>query len=294
MPSEKRKTRFLKLLEASLAGHGWPGRMFGARQWLLDGAVAASADAAALSVIAIRRNSSPGMRCEAFPALREEGLPFQGILVDVPSAAEETITADAAGNAADAHLVLSTGAPWYTAFNLGAACADGTLLIFLNGTARPQAGLLAAYAAVFATHPETVAARGALHFPELDACASQVTGSFLLQDGTAFWPVDLDENMAMRAEPFFALGGFDESLIGGYGALDLSIRLFGRNPDICSQRHVPQAAMRVLSPHGLGLPMEEYLIQRQRSWLQLNDACKRYLELYGTFWQEQARGARHA
>lgn len=279
-------TPLLEQMESAMARHGWSGRMFGARQWLRD-AWLASTRATPVSVVAIRRHVRPDFPCGVFDLLKKEGIPFRSLLVDIPEEDDMT-TSGAQGNGADTHLVLSSSAPWYTAFNLGAACAGGDLLVFLNGSATPQAGLLAAYRDIFQARPETLTARGVLHIPGLEDCACQVTGSFALADETEFWPVDLDENMAVRTETFFALGGFDESLIGGYGALDFSIRLFGRKPEFCCQRYAPQARI-VLEAHAdPGLPLENYLLQRQRAWLQLNDSLKRYLELYGKFWLEHA------
>ncbi|MSS27256.1 hypothetical protein FYJ44_04170 [Desulfovibrio sp. PG-178-WT-4] len=274
----------LELLESSMTMHGWAGRMFGVRQWLRDGSLA-SMRTASVSVVVIRRNVQPSFPCDVFELLKKEEVSFQSILVDIPEEDHMT-TSREQGNCVDAHLVLSSSTPWYTAFNLGAACAGGDLLVFLNGAAMPQTGLLAAYREMFQAHPETLAARGVLHVTGLEDCACQVTGSFALADETVLWPVDLDENMAVRANIFFALGGFDESLIGGYGALDLSIRLFGCKPDFCCQRYAPRARIVLESPEHPGLPLENYLMQRQRAWLQLNDSLKRYLDLYGKFWLE--------
>lgn len=290
MTGINRLAPLLELLEASMRKNGWSGRMYGARQWLRDGRLA-STDAKPLSVAAIRRHASPASPCRIFDHLREEGIPFRSILVDIP-AEDDSTTSELPENTADVHLVLSASTPWYTAFNLGAACADGELLVFLNGSGRPSPGLLAAYRNTFHTCPETLTARGVLRVPGLEDCDCQVTGSFALSEDTTLWPVDLDENMAVRTESFFALGGFDESLIGGYGALDFSIRLFGRRPDFRCQRHVPQARLDLEAPEHLGLPLEQYLIQRQRAWLQLNDSLKRYLELYGKFWQEHTKEER--
>lgn len=283
-------TPLLELLEATMRTNGWSGRMFGARQWLQDGRLA-STDAKPLDVVAIRRHVRPDAPADIFAPLQEEGLPFRRILVDIPQD-DGMCAADLPDDAADIHLVISPDAPWYTAFNLGAACAGGQLLVFLNGAARPAAGLLAAYDATFRAHPETLTARGVLRVPGLEDCACQVTGSFELDENTELWPLDLDENMAVRTQTFFALGGFDESLIGGYGALDLSIRLFGRTPEFACQRHVPQARIALDAPEHLGLPLEQYLLQRQRAWLQLNDSLKRYLELYGKFWDEHTKEVR--
>lgn len=282
------QTDLLNLLETSLAGHGWLGRMFGAKHWLRGGSLS-SVRTAPISVVAICRTTRPGSPYTGFATLKKEGIPFQSIQIDIPDT-ENIPVLNTGQSGADVHLCLSNAAPWYTAFNLGAACAAGEWIIFLDGAARPEAHLLAAYRDAFQAHPETLAARGTVLVPGLEACACQTTGSFALAGETELWPLDLDENMAVRADVFFALGGLDESMIGGYGALDFSIRLFGRNPDFSCQRHVPLAQIALAEEEVPDLPMKSYLFQRQRSWLQLNDALKRYLELYGKFWREQNGG----
>lgn len=288
MAVEKPDYPILEWLEHSMAGHGWGGRMFGVHRWLRSGWLRSS-DAAPITVVALRRRATSSS-CKLLEQLRLEGIPFQGVQVDI-LANSGAIPEDE--NPRDSHsdvrLVLSEETPWYTVMNLGAACAAGEIIIFLDGEAEALPGLLAAYADAFSAHPELLAARGLVHVEGLDECACQATGSFILPDETDLWPVDLDENMAVRAHSFFALGGFDESMIGGYGALDLSIRLFGFKPETGCQRYVPQARLRLTTADSTALPMYDYLIQRQRSWLQLNDSLKRYLELYGNFWREQDR-----
>ncbi len=266
---------------------GWLGRMFGAQYWLLGGTLSSTEDAP-ISVVSIRRRPLHNALYEGFTTLKGEGIPFQSIQIDIPDAECDIPLLLSRDCDANIHCLLSNTAPWYTALNLGAAFATGKIIIFLRG--EPQAGLLTAYRDMFQAHPKMLAARGKLSIPALDACGCQVTGSFALADDTDCWPVDLDENMAVAADTFFALGGFDESLIGGYGALDFSIRLFGHTPDFYCQRYVPQAQVALSVPEYSSLPLEDYLLQRQRSWLQLNDSLKRYLELYGKFWQEQSGG----
>lgn len=289
MPGTKTDSSLLELLESSLARHGWLGRMFGIKQWLRGGSLS-SAQAAPVSVVAIRRNLRRDLSYAGFAVLKEEGIPFQSIQVDVLNEEGDIPAWGAGKSCADVHLLLADSAPWYVAFNLGAACAGGEWIVFLDGAATPEAGLLAAYRDIFQAHPETLAARGGVRVPGLEACACQATGSFALAGETELWPLDLDENMAVRAEDFFALGGFDESLIGGYGALDFSIRLFGRTPRFCCQRYAPLAQIALPDRGDPGLPLTDCLIRRQRSWLQLNDSLKRYLELYARFWQEQSGG----
>ena len=282
----------LAYIDRCLMCHGWLGRMFGVHRWLLGG-TRVNDRAASISVVAIRHHPMSAMRYTGFAALRMEDIPFQGILIDIVRKESDLPTLENRSQDADMHLLFAPDTPWYTAFNVGAACAGGNVIIFINGYAEPSDALLRAYRDAFQTYPETRAARGAIRVPGLEGCDCQVTGSFALAEETEFWPVDLDENMAVLAEDFFALGGFDESLIGGYGALDLSIRLFGRRPEYRCQRYVPKAQLTLVDSSDSGLPFESYLLQRHRAWLELNDSYKRYLGLYASFWQEQCGGGKH-
>ncbi|WP_165070675.1 hypothetical protein [Desulfovibrio sp. ZJ200] len=277
-------TPLLKFLETSMTRRGWLGRIYGAQYWL-QGGILSSTEDAPISVVSIRRRPLPDAPYEGFATLKGEGIPFQSVQIDIPESECDIPALLSLNSGTNIHCILSNAAPWYTALNLGAAFATGKIIIFLRG--EPERGLLTAYRDMFQAHPTMLAARGKLSIPDLDACACQVTGSFALADDTGCWPVDLDENMAVAADTFFALGGFDESLTGGYGALDFSIRLFGHTPDFDCQRYVPQAQVALSAQEYSNLPLEDYLFQRQRSWLQLNDSLKRYLELYGKFWQEQ-------
>lgn len=280
---------FWPWLAKMMETHGWLGRMYGARAWLTNAAIYDD-QPRSHAMVAIRHNCHPDTFYPGFSLVRQEHTPFQAILVDVlPMGGDRQYQPLARPDGVDIHLVLSGHAPWYTAFNLGAACTNAEIVIFVDGAARPEPGFLAAYTSLFSNRPETVAARGRVGVAGLDDCACQVTGSFVLDEQTTSWPVDLDENMAVRSGPFFALGGFDESMIGGYGGLDWSIRLFASNQDFSSQQYARDARTVLELPDGDGLPMQGYLLQRQRSWLQLNDSLKRYLELYARFWQENSR-----
>jgi hypothetical protein len=95
--------------------------------------------------------------------------------------------------------------------------------------------------------------------------------------------------MCVAAQEFYSLGGFDESLIQGYGALDLSIKLYGKYFDITRQRYLHDAVATWDDPCGDGLPFMRRLQERQKSWLQVNTIYKGYLALYGAFWQERSK-----
>lgn len=269
------KQQLLAALATEMPTKGWLGRMPAAQAWITEGNISQLTQTAAISVIAVRRN--PKGAYQGFEILRKAGIPFQSILVDVGSCESQK---------ADIHLCLAAESPWYSAYNLGAALACGNLLIFIDGDGQPDANLIKVYKDLFQTHPQLVAARGRIKISGLTG--TQTTGSFELAEDTTLWPLDLDENMAIRAPEFFQLGGFDEAMQGGYGSLDLSIRLFGKNPRFNAQRYAHAAVLEKVGENILSL--SDYLTQRHRSWLELNEAMKRYLELYGKFWQANASG----
>lgn len=275
------------LLEKRYLAHGWQGRLFGLDHWLKAGIVKpASGDAphkAGISVIAV---GNAGGNADA--------------LQDLPRDNCELILAQRAGSelpqpnaCADIHLVVDAETPLLTARNIGAGVSSGAMLIFLPADSSPQAGFVDAYAHAFSQYPDAFALRGSIISEGLDDPAA-ITGNFRLPDDIDFWPLDLEENMAIRAQTFFEMGGFDEALPAGYGALDLSIRMFGKYPDFARQRHAPEARIVWQDAEAHGLPFAEYLSLRQRSWLTINENMKRYLDLYARFWQEHAHAGLEA
>lgn len=265
-------------LERLFLAHGWQGRLYGLQRWLKAG-LERRMPAGEMNVIAVR---DAGKDCDALSFLDDKSCGT--ILIE---RADSSAGLPQANPYADVHLLLDAETPILTARNIGAGLSAGKILVFIAGDARPQAGFLQAYEKVFEDFPQTLACRGQILCPYLEE-AQAVTGSFRLPDNIDLWPVDLEENMAIRADKFFYHGGFDESMLPGYGALDLSIRVFGEHPDFKLQRYAPFAKLVWDDSDSEGLPFAEYLSLRQRSWLELNETMKTYLGLYAQFWQQNA------
>lgn len=266
------------LLEGRYLAHGWQGRLFGLKHWL-KGGHAGSFPEKDFNVVAVR---DAGKGAEGIEKLKDDGCGI--ILVERASPGGEMPRANPH---ADIHLLLEAEAPLLTVRNIGAGASDCDTIVFMAGDGLPESGFLQAYREAFASFPGTLACRGQIISRYLDEPAA-VTGSFRLPENIEFWPVDLEENMAVKSDVFFKLGGFDEAMLPGYGALDMSIRLFGIQPDFFLQRHVPGAKLAWEDSSPDGLPFADYLSVRQRSWLELNETMKTYLSLYARFWQERA------
>lgn len=267
----------MRFIEDRFLSLGWEGRLFGVHKWLRDCTVYHDRETP-VKVVMLQRPDQP---CRALPALAREKTRCTTILVQLGDGEKE------GGVTPDIHISLGAATPIATARNIGAALVGTGLLIFIDAGVIPGSGFINSYVSQFEKYSTLLAARGRIACPGMDTPAA-ITGCFTLPDDIEFWPVDLDENMAVRSETFFACGGFDEALESGYSALALSIRLFGQTPDFTSQRHIPGALVRWGDESLRELPFGEYFFQRQRSWMELNQTMKGYLELYAHFWQQNA------
>lgn len=180
---------------------------------------------------------------------------------------------------AHARIDVDAACSPYAARNIGALFADAPVLCFLSDTVRPLPHLLTSYLACL-TQKGVVAARGRI------TGKTDMRGSvFRRFDRTSIphdWALDLDENMAMDTRTFFSLGGFDETLQPGYGAVDLSARIFALWPDPGAQQYCPEAEAEL--PRS-GEPRLESLCG-QISWDQINTKYAKDLWSYCVFWTE--------
>lgn len=165
----------------------------------------------------------------------------------------------------------------YMARNIGALFADASVLLFLSDVLRPVPRMPRAYLTCLA-HEGVVAARGRI------TGGSDIRGSvFRRYNRTSVphdWAMDLDENMAMDARTFFSLGGFDETLPPGFGAVDLSARIFARLPDPAAQQYCPEAEASLPS-HGETVRDS---LNSQASWNQINAKYAKDMLGYCVFW----------
>ena len=202
--------------------------------------------------------------------------PFQLVMVDNAS---DSPIAPMLLSLGDVRIRLNSKAGSHTARNIGAICADSPLLVFLSDAVQPHPQILQQYIQC-AANQGALAMRGTVS--GLQESPGTIFGRFSRTDTPHSWAMDLDENMAIDAKTFYALGGFDETQPQGYGALDLSIRIYGRYPEAQRQFHVPLASALA----GDTFDTSHRWAIRQRAWHQLNEKYALALLGYCLFWVE--------
>ncbi len=263
-------------LSARLRAKGWLGRQFGYGQFLERLEVDSQPSPPAVSVIVEITRPDP-CAVVGLHLLRDQaGCPFQLIMVD--NACDSSL-APRLLSLGDARVRLRSPVNTHLARNLGSACAEAPVLVFLSDAVRPQPDILTHYLRCFKEH-RPLGARGAISGTE--EVPATLFGRFSRVNMPHTWAVDLDENMAVDADAFFALGGFDETQPQGYGALDISIRLYGLCPDVQRQRHLPSAK----AVAGAAFDASWRYTLRQRAWHELNEKYSRALLGYCVFWVE--------
>jgi GT2 family glycosyltransferase len=136
--------------------------------------------------------------------------------------------------------------------NVGARCARGDVLVFLDDDAWPRAGWLGELLAAFAD-PRVLAASGPVFrgdgSHQCERLAASPIGRLVPLAADAPLPAGMAPsfsgcNLAVRRSALFALGGFDENLPYQPDDMDLCCRLFafaGRDPS--AMRYQPLAAV---------------------------------------------------
>lgn len=121
------------------------------------------------------------------------------------------------------------------ACNQGARAASGDVLVFLNNDTEPHPGWLDALLAVIA-RPHVVAVGPKLVYPDGTVQCAGVGVDFSKPFGAEAWNITQDAPrgeaqaltgacMAVRADAFFEVGGFDRGYWNGYEDIDLCLAL---------------------------------------------------------------------
>lgn len=183
---------------------------------------------------------------------------------------------------ANACITVCPDCSIYMARNIGTLYANAPVCIFLSEQLRPEPKLPLEYLNVLA--PEgIVAARGRI----LGGQDIQGAVFHRLDRGNLAhtWALDLDENMAVRTNIFHSLGGFDETLPQGYGALDLSARIFRALPGTDPQRYCPKAIAKLTSPETVSLVTPSFA----SSWTAIDRKYGNNLLGYCIYWESLFR-----
>ncbi|QLA16086.1 glycosyltransferase family 2 protein [Desulfolutivibrio sulfoxidireducens] len=171
--------------------------------------------------------------------LRMGGEAFELIFVDNGSA-----TGDSAAIAPLCHtcvrLARNTGA--YFARNLASVFATAPLLIFLDDDAVPAKGFVAAHLEEHGKY-EAIMVRGAC-LPKTSSPLNANARHYYLGDAAFPRYSDLEGNTSLAAEPFFAVGGWDDLIRFGHGGIDLTYRLLRRYPQPQRFLYSPRPVIR--------------------------------------------------
>ena len=137
----------------------------------------------------------------------------------------------------------NTGA--YLARNIGAAFAEGPVLIFVDDDGLPASDFVQAHLEAFDRY-DAVAVRGRVVPKRQDFNAEELRISYSHYDrGARPFPdfPNVEGNCSFRAEAFHRVGGWDNLITFGGGGLDISIRLLTVQPNFRTQIYYPKALL---------------------------------------------------
>lgn len=255
----------------------WPGRQFSYADLLQQADTTAPTHAAQASIIVDIRQPDKQAVIGLTLLAQQTDCPVQLIMVDNASGSP---LAPMLLELAHVRLHLHHQASSHAALNLGAIFANTPWLIFLSDKVRPAQDLASQFLRCLTTH-NALAARGDI--PGTQDVQGPVFNQLNRNMRAHPWAVDLIENMAVHADHFYRLGGFDETLKSG-GALDLSLRLYAQQPDTALQRYCPEAKATA----NLSFDLISFWEQRQQAWAVINERYNSALSDYCYFWLQQA------
>ena len=263
-------------IHAALARCGWLGRSFGYEAVIASATVGALPAPPRVSVILVTANMDAHVFAGLEKMAKASSCPLQLVIVEQQSCYRPLplgvhtwnrcwLGRDPMpfGDMAHVHIRLNGDVNLHTARNIGALFAEGSCLVFLSDMFSPLPNLVDTWLACFEEH-KPLAARGAAKSADLNSGVP--VGNLFRAKPSGPWIVDIDENLAVEANAFYALGGFDETLLEGCGAVDLSIRLYGLCPDLTRQRYQADA---VVVAGACFDPQRRHLL-RQAAWDGLN------------------------
>ncbi|WP_461209870.1 FkbM family methyltransferase [Desulfocurvus sp. DL9XJH121] len=214
---------------------GWEDRMPRYSRHLVSITRHPRETAPAVSVVVIAND--PGrLSLETFALLQEQrDQRLQLVFVDNGSHNEFAQRMERLSDVA-ARLGTDTGA--YLARNIGACLADAPVLLFLDDDARPAPDFVQSHLMELERLGATTL-RGVVR-PRTDSPLNSVAGHYHLGETPFPRFPDLEGNMSIRAEAFFAVGGWDDAIRFGHGGIELSRRLLHRDPDKSHQMYSPR------------------------------------------------------
>ena len=267
----------------ALHSKGWYGRQFAYGQCIENVVQQHAASAPALTVIMEVSNPARELIPAVHRLMTNVRCPVELVVVDNHcSAPHKTFLLDVAHTI----VTLSCEVQRPQALNIGTLFASAPLLLFLSDRCCPAADIGEQYLACMQSE-SIVAGRGTLLGVE-DPAGSVLSRSSI-PGGEHVTPIDLIENMCVRAPVFYKANGFNEAAPLGSAALELSISLLAHYP--------PQAqwycSKAVVTP-GSTFDLAEYYSEGCISWSYFQKTYARETLGLCVFWCEQYLGKQEA
>ena len=146
---------------------------------------------------------------------------------------------------ANKYIRLNNNTGAYLARNIGAAFAEGHILIFVDDDGMPAPNFVQAHLEAFERY-DAVAVRGRVLPKRQDISKEELCLSYSHYDrGRRPFPdfPNVEGNSSFRAEAFHRIGGWDNQITFGGGGLDISIRLLQVQPNFRTQIYYPDAVL---------------------------------------------------
>lgn len=137
----------------------------------------------------------------------------------------------------DTHVRLNTNTGAYLARNIGSVFAKAPILVFLEDDGIPEHNFVEAHLRMHSKY-DLIAVRG-VYSPKTDTPLNKMAMHYYLGDLPYPYPCNLEGNCSYRADIFYAVGGWDDDIVFGYGGKELSIRLLNIEPDQRKQIYSP-------------------------------------------------------
>jgi len=171
---------------------------------------------------------------------KQRGEDFELIFVDngSPHGSFEKIE-----NHIDTYLKLNNNTGSCVARNFGAVFANSPILFFLDDDGIPNSNIVSAHLKTHARY-DVVSVRGVCLPKNLNNPFNSIAKHYYLGDSPFPRYTDLEGNSSYRAEPFFAVGGWDDETYFGHEGVELSLRLWRYEPDCRKQIYSPEPILR--------------------------------------------------
>jgi glycosyltransferase involved in cell wall biosynthesis/coenzyme F420-reducing hydrogenase beta subunit/polysaccharide pyruvyl transferase WcaK-like protein/lipopolysaccharide biosynthesis regulator YciM len=138
----------------------------------------------------------------------------------------------------DTRVTLNTNTGAYLARNIGALFAKAPILFFLEDDGIPERTIVEAHLRAHRTY-DVLAVRGVSQ-PRSPNPLNELATQYYLGSKPIPYEGNLEGNISYRADVFYHVGGWDDSINFGHGGYELSMRLLAFDPNHGKQIYSPE------------------------------------------------------